>query len=206
MASLDEFLVGLFASLGPVGSLLALLVLFAVDAAVFPALPEAWIVVTYAYRPAGLNAVEWAALLLLVAVLGDILGTSVLYATVRRVLVQGGRMPAWLANGMKRWTSFLLVRDERVILLNRVAPVVPFVGAFIATLGWDYRRSIAYVAAGGLAKYALLLYIVYEVGVAYDPVTTRWIALAMVVLVIAISLVGSWLYRRRLRPRPDRGS
>src|SRR5207249_9507820 len=38
---------------------------------------------------------------------------------------------------------FLGVPDERAILLNRIAPVVPFVGAFIATLRWNYRRSMA---------------------------------------------------------------
>src|SRR6266702_3540418 len=143
MASLDEFLAALFGSLGPVGSLLALLLIFAGDAALFPALPEAWIVVTYAYRPEVTDPLVWTALLLGTAVVGDVLGTTALYAVVRRVLVEGRRMPGWLERGMQRWTGFLLVRDERVILLNRLAPVVPFVGAFIATLRWNYRRSIA---------------------------------------------------------------
>ncbi|MGI0147970.1 MAG: hypothetical protein ACREDF_00355, partial [Thermoplasmata archaeon] len=146
MASLDEVLVALFASLGPVGSLVAMFLIFAVDAALFPALPEAWIVVTYAYRPEVLGPTAWAGLLLIVAVAGDVLGTSVLYVLVRRVLIQGRRMPHWLEAGMRRWTEFLLVRDERVILLNRLAPVVPFVGAFIATLRWSFPRSIAFVA------------------------------------------------------------
>jgi len=101
---------------------------------------------------------------------------------------------------MQRWTGFLLVRDERVILLNRLAPVVPFVGAFIATLRWDYRRSIAYVAVGGLAKYAVLLFIVFEVGVAYDVATARWITLGLVVAVVAVSFVCSYLVRRRATP------
>src|SRR6266540_441310 len=153
MASLDEFLAALFGSLGPVGSLLALLLIFAADAALFPALPEAWIVVTYTYRP-----------------------------EVTDPLV---------------WTALLLVRDERVILLNRLAPVVPFVGAFIATLRWDFRRSIAYVAVGALAKYAILLFVVFEVGVAYDVGTARWITLGLIVAVVALSLVGSFLLRRR---------
>ncbi len=197
MASLDEFLAALFGSLGPVGSLLALLLIFAGDAALFPALPEAWIVVTYAYRPEVTDPLVWTALLLGTAVVGDVLGTTALYAVVRRVLVEGRRMPGWLERGMQRWTGFLLVRDERVILLNRLAPVVPFVGAFIATLRWNYRRSIAYVAVGGLAKYAVLLFVVFEVGVAYDVATARWITLGLVVAVVALSFVGSFLVRRR---------
>jgi len=197
MASLDEFLAALFASLGPVGSLLALLLIFALDAALFPALPEVWIVVTYTYRPEILDPLLWAALLLGVGIAGDVLGTTFLYLMVRRVLIRGRRMPGWLERGMKRWTTFLVVRDERLILLNRVAPVIPFVGAFIATLGWDYRRSLAYVAFGGLAKYAILLFVVFAIGVAYKPSTARWITLGIVVVVVAVSVLASSLYRRR---------
>lgn len=197
MASLDEILVALFTSLGPAGSLVAILLVFAIDAALFPALPEAWIVVTYSYRPEVVSPPAWAGLLLLMAVAGDVLGTSVLYALVRRVLVQGRRMPHWLEAGMRRWTGFLLVRDERVILLNRLAPVVPFVGAFMATLRWNFPRSIAFVAVGGLAKYAFLLSLVFAIGVAYDVGTARAITLVLVVIVVALSFLGSWVFRRR---------
>src|SRR5881392_2757573 len=197
MPSLDDILAALFASLGPIGSLAALLVIFAVDAALFPALPEAWILITYTFRPETMDAVGWAALLLLVAVAGDLLGTTILYALVRRILVRGRRMPRWLESGMRRWTEFLGVPDERIILLNRVAPVVPFVGAFIATLRWSYPKSMAFVASGGLAKYAALLYVVFVIGVSYNVRTARTISLALIVIVIALSISGSWLYRRR---------
>jgi len=199
MASVDEILVALFASLGPAGSLVAILLVFAIDAALFPALPEAWIVVTYSYRPEVFSPTAWAGLLLLMAVTGDVLGTAVLYALVRRVLVRGRRMPHWLEAGMRRWTGFLLVRDERVILLNRLAPVVPFVGAFMATLRWNFPRSIAFVAVGGLAKYAFLLYLVFAIGVAYNVGTARAITLVLVVIVVALSFFGSWFFRRRAR-------
>src|SRR2546430_15868569 len=72
MASLDELLTSLFGSLGPVGSLVILVIIFALDAALFPALPEVWIVVTYTYRPTEmLGPVAWAGLLLAMAVAGD---------------------------------------------------------------------------------------------------------------------------------------
>jgi len=199
MASLDELLTSLFGSLGPVGSLVILVIIFALDAALFPALPEVWIVVTYAYRPTEmLGPVAWAGLLLAMAVAGDVLGTSLLYVAVRRWVVQRRRMPRWLERAMKKWTGFLLVQDERVILMNRVVPVIPMVGAFIAALGWDYRRSMAYVAIGGLAKYAILLYVVFAIGLAYDVATARWITLALVGVVVGLSFVVSWLRRRRI--------
>src|SRR5207253_2360755 len=153
--------------------------------------------ITYTYQPETIDPVGWAAILLAVAVAGDLLGTSLLYAAVRRLLIQDRHMPRWLESGMRRWTEFLVVRDERVILLNRVAPVVPFVGAFIAALRWSYPRSMAFVAVGGLAKYAALLYLVFVIGVSYDIHTARTITLVLVVVVIALSLGGSWWYRRR---------
>ena len=199
MASLDELLSALFGSLGPVGSLVILVIIFALDAALFPALPEVWIVVTYTYRPTELlGPVAWAGLLLAMAVAGDVLGTSLLYLAVRRWVIQRRRMPRWLERAMKKWTSFLLVQDERVILMNRVVPVIPMVGAFIATLEWDFRRSIAYVAIGGLAKYAILLYVVFAIGLAYDVATARWITLALVVVVVGLSFLASWFRRRRI--------
>ena len=199
MASLDELLTALFGSLGPVGSLVILVIIFALDAALFPALPEVWIVVTYTYRPTELlGPVAWAGLLLAMAVAGDVLGTSLLYLAVRRWVIQRRRMPRWLERAMKKWTSFLLVQDERVILMNRVVPVIPMVGAFIATLEWDFRRSIAYVAIGGLAKYAILLYVVFAIGLAYDVATARWITLALVVVVVGLSFLASWFRRRRI--------
>jgi len=198
MVSLDELLTALFGSLGPVGSLVILLIIFALDAALFPALPEVWIVVTYTYRPEVLGPIGWAGLLLAMAVVGDVLGTSLLYLAVRRWVVQRRRMPHWLERAMKRWTGFLLVQDERVILMNRAVPVIPMVGAFIATLGWNYRRSMAYVAIGGLAKYAVLLYVVFAIGLAYDVATARWITLALVGVVVGLSFVASWLRRRRI--------
>ena len=205
MVSLDELLTALFGSLGPVGSLVILLIIFALDAALFPALPEVWIVVTYTYRPEVLGPIGWAGLLLAMAVVGDVLGTSLLYVAVRRWVVLRRRMPHWLERAMKRWTGFLLVQDERVILMNRAVPVIPMVGAFIATLGWNYRRSMAYIAIGGLAKYAILLYVVFAIGLAYDVATARWITLALVVAVVGLSFLASWVRRRPIQASSTAG-
>src|SRR5207249_7382037 len=61
-----------------------------------------------------------------------------------------------------------------------------------------------FVAVGGLAKYAVLLYLVFVIGVAYDPRTARSITFVLVVVVVAMSVLGSWLYRRRSRGRKAR--
>src|SRR5256885_13656040 len=104
MRSLDDVLAAMFASLGPIGSLLALLVIFAVDAALFPALPEAWILITYTFRPETMDAVGWAAVLLLVAVAGGLLPTPTPSPLVRRLLGPGRRLPPRRASGGGRRT------------------------------------------------------------------------------------------------------
>src|SRR2546425_8113906 len=93
MASLDELLTSLFGSLGPVGSLVILVIIFALDAALFPALPEVWIVVTYTYRPTEmLGPVAWAGLLLAMAVAGGGLRARPLYLPApRRGVLPPGR-------------------------------------------------------------------------------------------------------------------
>src|SRR5207245_9331662 len=101
-----------FGSLGPVGSLVILVIIFALDAALFPALPEVWIVVTYTYRPAEmLGPVAWAGLLLAMAVVGGILGTSLLYVPVRRRVVLRRGMPGWLGRSEKTLRSCVLVQE-----------------------------------------------------------------------------------------------
>src|SRR5438034_10708716 len=102
MPSLDDILAALFASLGPIGSLAGLLVIFAVDAALFPALPEAWILITYTFRPETMDVVRWAALLLLVAVAVKLLRTNILYARVQRIPMRRRRMPRWAKSGLRR--------------------------------------------------------------------------------------------------------
>jgi membrane protein YqaA with SNARE-associated domain len=205
MASVDEFLAALFETLGPIGALVALFLVFAVDAAVFPLLPEFAVVLTFSFLPRGFGPVTWGLLLLSMAVAGEAVGNTALYLFVRRALIQKGRMPATIERLMRRWMDFLVVRDERIILVNRVAPVVPMVGAFIATMRWDYRKSLAYIVVGSAVRYSALLLLTGWVGVVYDPVAARWLTVGLVVVIVALSVVGSFTYRRRaLGKKPAR--
>jgi hypothetical protein len=38
------------------------------------------------------------------------------------------------------------------------------------------------------------------VGVVYDPVAARWLTVGLVVVIVALSVVGSFAYRRRALP------
>ncbi len=100
--------------------------------------------------------------------------------------------------------QFLVVHDEKMILVNRIAPMVPLVGAFIATLKWNYRLSLLYIGVGAAAKYAFLLALVAWLGVVYDPSTAKLLTVGAVVVVVILSAVGSVIYRRRLKSTQSR--
>jgi membrane protein DedA with SNARE-associated domain len=204
MAALDEGLQALFSFLGPAGALAALFLLFVIDAAIFPALPELAIVVTYLYGAPEFEPLPRALLLLSMALAGELAGNTLLYLWVRRLLVDRGRLPGWVERGMARWTQFLLVPDERIILVNRIAPVVPFVGAFMAVLRWSYRKSAAYILIGAATKYALLLLLVGSLGVAFRRDVATTITVGAVLILVIVSLTSATLVRRRASP-PAKG-
>ena len=202
MAFVADWLSGLFGFLGPEGTLIALLLVFVIDAAIIPTLPELAIVLSYLYRGTGVDPLAWALLLLGMAMAGEAIGNTVMFLWVRKLVVERGHLPRVIDRAMRGWTRFLLVRDERIILVNRVAPVVPFVGAFIAVVGWSYPRSILYIVVGAAAKYSALLLLVGYLGVVYDPDTATLVTVLAIVLLIALSVAASVLLRRRAAVPP----
>ena len=201
MASVGDFLSALFAFLGPGGALLALYLIFVLDAALFPALPEIFAVVFYTAYAAVVGPVTWGALLVAIAATGEVTGNLLLYLVVRRGLVAPDRMPKRIERLMAGWINFLVVRDERVILVNRIAPVVPLVGAFIAVMRWNLGRSLAYVAIGAIVKYAFLIALVGALGVVLSPAATTIVAVVLVLAIVGISVGVSYVRRRRILSR-----
>ena len=175
--------------------------IFVVDASVIFTLPEVFVVLFFSFHDDyGLSPLVWGVALLAMAVAGEATGNTLLYWFVRRLLVRTGKMPRRIEVLMRRWMNFLILHDERIILLNRVIPVVPFVGAFMAALKWNYPRSLAYIVIGGSAKYSALLLLIGAVGVAYDPEIAGWVTLILVFGIVALSAAGSYLFRAIITP------
>ena len=197
--ALGDLIRDAFAFLGPGGILAAMFLIFLVDAAIFPALPEVFIVLFYQQL---VDTWFWsiavaAGSLLVLALAGDLCGNAGMYGITKWFHARG-KVPRILEKAMKKWTSFLAVRDERIILVNRIAPAVPFTGAFIAVCGWNLRRSLAYVLLGGVVKYVLLLLLVIGLGLAFEPGAARLVTLVAVVVLVVASLAAGW-YRGRKR-------
>ncbi len=195
MFSIGEAFYTLFSPMGLAGWLLCTFLLFYIDAIVFPTVPELFVVLFFV---AGYGSMpDWALWSLFVAVIAvaEVLGLTTLYLVVKRL-----RVPAKISNVVDRYRRFLLLQDERMILLNRIAPILPFTGAFVALSGWSYRRSLAYLVLGGTVKYGLILaasnyFLIYmEKGMAAD------VTLVMVMAIIVLSFLAS-AYRKRKADR-----
>lgn len=199
---LGEWIGGALASLGPVGLLAAMFLIFLLDAAIFPALPEVFIVAFYfeLVGPFLWTPPNAAIALLGLALAGDLCGNAGLYALVR-YFHRRGRFPARLERIMRKWTSILLVKDEKIILVNRIAPAVPLTGAFIAVLGWNLRKALAYVLVGGAAKYTLLLAMAVFLGVAFAPDTARLVTWSAVLVLVVASLAAGQYRKRKMEAR-----
>jgi membrane protein YqaA with SNARE-associated domain len=181
-----EGLFGWFQGFGPGFALLGLFLILVLDAMIFPALPELFAVLAFLMDPSP----EWAVILLVTVCLAEVVGNSLLYAFVR-----WKKLPGFLERAMKKWTGFIIFSDERIILLNRVAPVMPFTGAFIATCGWNYRKSMAYLVAGGLLKYSALLGLVSFFDYEFETADAQLFSIAAVAVVICASLAASFALR-----------
>lgn len=194
---LGEWIQDALGFLGPGGLLAAMFLIFLVDAAIFPALPELFIVAFYfeLVGPFLWSPAAAAIALLVLAVAGDLCGNAGLYGLVR-FFHRRGRFPVRLEKVMRKWTSILLVTDEKILLVNRVAPAVPLTGAFIAVLGWNLRKALAYVLIGGVAKYTLLLALAVFLGFAFAPDTARLATWSAVVVLVVASLAAG-RYRKR---------
>jgi hypothetical protein len=193
-----DAIAGVLAAYGPVGMAAALYLIFLIDAAVFPALPEVWVAFFFPQSALfGWEPLPWAVFLLVMAVAGEATGNTLLYLAVRQ-FVKRGRWPRLLERLMRSWMRFLIVKDERIILINRLAPVVPMVGSFMAVLRWNYAKSLAYIVIGAAAKYSALMLLMGIFFIAYDRELAQWITIVLVFVVVGASVGGSFLYRRKM--------
>lgn len=185
---LGEALIELFSSLGFFGGLTAIFLIFYFDAMIIPLLPELFAVLIFQANPVW----EWGILILVVAEVGEVLGNSTLYYAAKNI-----GLPGFMKRAMNKYVKFLVLKDERLILSNRIAPTVPFVGAFIAACEWDFKKSITYVAVGGLVKYSFLLSIVAAFNVAYPRDMAQNMTLIMIIVFIVVSGVLALIKSRR---------
>ena len=192
---IGQDILDLFADLGDVGMLLAIILIIWLDGTAFPTLPEIWMVLIFGTHS---DSFSWGVTLVVVATLAGLAGNLTLYSLVRIA-----KLPNWIQKKMRQYTQFLIVKDERLLILNRFAPIVPYTGAFIAACGWNLRKSVIYLAISGLAKSAVIVTISW---LSFDNLREEvafWVAVGVVAIMLTASIISSLIYRRRARKRGE---
>jgi len=184
-----------FADLGDVGMLLAISIIIWIDGTAFPTLPEIWTVMIFG---AHADSFGWGVELVVIATLAGLAGNLTLYSLVRIA-----RLPNWIQKTMRRYTQFLIVKDERLLILNRFAPIIPYTGAFVAACGWNLKKSVTYLAVSGLAKTAVIVTISW---LSFDNLREEvalYVSLGVVAVLLSASIITSLLYKRRAKARGE---
>jgi len=186
----DE-IINFFGEFGAAGMLLALYTIFLIDSMIFPALPDFFLLVIYSTNP---HDTTWGIMLLIIAVFASFSGNSILYFVVKKY-----SPPHFIKNLMVKYSNMLIIKDEKILLINRIAPVLPYTGAFIAVNNWDYRKAITYIVVGAVLKFGFLLllsgifYHLFEKGIAEKA------TFLLIAITISISVIASYIEKRRLR-------
>lgn len=154
-----------------------------------PTLPELFVLLFALENPSNLG---WVLLLFVVVVVAELTGNGILYLVVKRY-----GLPRLFDKAMKKWVGFLALHDERIILVNRVAPILPFVGAVVATMKWNPRKSFLFIFIGGAAKYAALLAFVLVFNQVFDPNTARNVTISMILAIVIVSFVQGYFAKQK---------
>ena len=130
--------------------------------------------------------------MVLVATAASLAGNFTLYS-----LVKAARLPHRIERRMKQYTNFLLVKDEKLLLLNRLAPVVPYTGAFMAVCNWNLRKCFLYLSTSAIAKFSAIGLIAWA---SYDNLRqdiAPWVSIAVVLVLLTASIIASFIYRKK---------
>lgn len=174
------------------GLALAIFFIFLLDALLIPALPELFFIIAYMGGKSYGAGLEYGVVLILMAALAELVGIFTLYFVVKRI-----RIPKKIEKLVNKYTKFLILGDERLLLLNRIAPVIPFAGAFIAISGWDPKKSAAYIVLGCVIKFGVILLLAKALYDFFDSSQAEMFSIIMIFAVIGISTASSVLYKRR---------
>lgn len=189
---LTAFMTDLFGPYGMAGVVAMVFIAFLLDATFIPALPEIFIIIGFAYDPTP----GFALVLLCTAIVAEVLGNLILYS-----LVEKFGLPKRLKRIMNKYVDILIVSDERMMLLNRIAPLIPYSGAFISVIDhWTLKRSLMYIVIGCILKYGLILSMSTFFYAYFTSDVAQYVMIAFIIIVLAISFIASYIRRKRTFP------
>lgn len=189
MSGMGDIIYNLFGDYGDIGVMIGVFLIFLIDALIFPALPEVFFILGFDYKP----TLEYGAGLILMAVLAELIGIFLLYYIVKHI-----RIPARISKIVERYTDFLFVSDEKIFLVNRIAPMIPFAGAFIALIDkWDPRKCAVYIVIGCVLKYGIILLATNFFYDYFGGDMALKVTILFVIIVIGISMATSYIKKKK---------
>ena len=94
--------------------------------------------------------------------------------------------------------GLLVLKDEKLILLNRVAPALPICGVFMAACNWNIKRSLFYIFIGGAVKYTIILSFFEFFEWLYGTDTAFYVTFISVAVFLVVSFFLGKYERNRL--------
>lgn len=186
---LTAFMLDVFGPFGEPGVVLMVFIAFLLDAMLIPFLPEIFIILGFSYNPEPYFAV----ILVTVSILAEVIGNCILYLVVKKI-----RVPKRIRSIANKYVGILLVSDERMLLVNRIAPLIPYSGAFIAMVGgWKLPRALFYISLGCVLKYGLILSMSSIFYAYFSSNMASIMMIVFVVVILAISLALSYVRQKR---------
>ena len=189
---IGDFVYDLFGANGEWGLLLCIFIIFLLDAFLFPTLPELFFVIAYMGGQEYGGGLMFDAGLLLAAISAELVGIFSLYYVVKHV-----RVPKKIEKLLNTYTKFLLLGDERLLLLNRIAPMIPFAGAFIAISKWNPYKSAAFIVIGCVVKFGFIMLLADFFYNFFSSSQAELFTIIMIFAVIGISVAASILIKKR---------
>ena len=190
--NIGQIIYDLFGDNGDLGVLLCIFLIFLLDALLVPTLPELFFILGFMAGAEHNTPIVFGCELLLVAILAELVGILSLYYVVKHI-----RIPKKIEKLVDTYTKFLVMGDERLLLLNRMAPMIPFAGAFIAIAKWDLKKSIFYIVLGCVLKYGIIMLLSNMFLDFFSSDQAQLFMIIMIVVVIAVSMVLSIVVKKR---------
>ena len=178
-----------FGPYGAIGIALVIFLIFYIDAVFFPTLPEIFFIIGFMYDPTPI----WGLTILVIASLAEAAGLSTLYYIVEKIGV-----PERIKNIADKYADFLIVSDEKMLLVNRLAPMLPFAGAFVSLIhSWTLKRALLYNFIGCYLKYGIILLFANFFYSYFGSQEAQLYTIIFVIIVMVLSIIASFYKKRK---------
>ena len=189
MIDIGGWMMDTFGPYGAIGIAIVIFLIFYIDAVFFPTLPEIFFIIGFMYDPTPI----WGITILIIASIAEAAGLSTLYCIVERIGV-----PERIKGIADKYADFLIVSDERMLLVNRVAPILPFAGAFVSLIhSWTLKRALIYNFIGCYLKYGIILLFANFFYSYFGSEEAQIYTIVFVIIVMVVSIIAALIKKRK---------